>query len=563
MRKPAFVRNKVFLLLIIETAFFWLLSSSAFANNVTIANVELSTQDSSANTILVEFDISWDNSWRNTINYDAVWVFVKYRLTSDTGAWAHATLKTSGTNPTGFSRGSGDTIDIVVPTDLYGCFIQRTESGYGSIDTDDIQLVWDYNADSLTDSTVIYEIQVFAIEMCYVPTGAFYFGDGDGAGSESAYAIHENGVDNTAMEVDTTAKDITCDSHDYDDIDTSPIELDGDGYIEETAGGTKNTDFPTGYNAFYIMKYELSQGQYRDFLNTLTKDQQTTRVEEIGTNSDYAMTDQNTMMRRDTIRLPASIPGSGPVTFGCDYGVGGNGNAGDGSYDQTDDGEWIALNYASWMDLCAYADWAGLRPITEPEYEKACRGVSSAKSAVVNEYAWGTTGLTDSATSGEGEPQNPGESNELPDSTGNGLCNYDSDISLDPDGPMRCGFAATSDTNRVRAGAGYYGVMEMSGNLKERCVTVGNQTGRTFEGTHGDGVLTTTSSYEGNATNTDWPGIDATASRGVTGATGSGIKMGSWPYNALNLYVSERNQAAYTDTSRAFDYGIRCGRTAP
>ena len=36
--------------------------------------------------------------------------------------------------------------------------------------------------------------------------------------------------------------------------------------------------FPNDYNAFYCMKYELSQGGYRDFLNCLTYTQQAIHI---------------------------------------------------------------------------------------------------------------------------------------------------------------------------------------------------------------------------------------------------------------------------------------------
>ena len=39
-------------------------------------------------------------------------------------------------------------------------------------------------------------------------------------------------------------------------------------------------------------------------------------------------------------------------------------------------------------------------------------------------------------------------------------------------GPVRCGLFATSATNQTQAGATYWGVMEMSGNLKELCANV-------------------------------------------------------------------------------------------
>jgi len=56
----------------------WWFILNVYANNLTITNVSLTKPDSANSTITVQFDISWDNSWRNYINYDAVWVFVKY-----------------------------------------------------------------------------------------------------------------------------------------------------------------------------------------------------------------------------------------------------------------------------------------------------------------------------------------------------------------------------------------------------------------------------------------------------------------------------------------------------
>ena len=52
------------------------------------------------------------------------------------------------------------------------------------------------------------------------------------------------------------------------------------------------------------------------------------------------------------IRAPASGNGTtDPVVFGCDL----NGN---GVLNEATDGEWVAMSYLTWMDLCAYADWA-------------------------------------------------------------------------------------------------------------------------------------------------------------------------------------------------------------
>ena len=40
----------------------------------------------------------------------------------------------------------------------------------------------------------------------------------------------------------------------------------------------------------------------------------------------------------------------------------------------------------NWQDLTSYLDWSGLRPMTEFEYEKACRGTLN---PVAYEYPWG------------------------------------------------------------------------------------------------------------------------------------------------------------------------------
>jgi len=69
----------------------------AQANHVQVTNAGLVSGGQ------VEFDISWENSWRESWtlagggsaveNWDAAWVFVKYRKAGET-AYSHATLST-------------------------------------------------------------------------------------------------------------------------------------------------------------------------------------------------------------------------------------------------------------------------------------------------------------------------------------------------------------------------------------------------------------------------------------------------------------------------------------
>lgn len=126
---------------------------------------------------------------------------------------------------------------------------------------------------------------------------------------------------------------------------------------------------------------------------------------------------------------------------------------------------------------------------------------------------------------------------------------------------MRAGFAATNATNRKSSGAGYYGNMELSFNVSEFIVTLGHSVGRAYTGTHGNGTLTSRRIYEGNATNNDWPGIDATTARGVTGASGSAALYSDF-ITGSNYGISDRSNVGPA-TNRRYHYGGRCARTAP
>ncbi|MCI0473493.1 MAG: hypothetical protein L0Y76_07910, partial [Ignavibacteria bacterium] len=126
-------------------------------------------------------------------------------------------------------------------------------------------------------------------------------------------------------------------------------------------------------------------------------------------------------------------------------------------------------------------------------------------------------------------------------------------------GPIRCGIFARTTTTRVQSGATYWGIMEMSGNVFERMVTVGNSIGRTFDGLHGDGEL----SVNGNANVTNWPGLSGGE---ITGAAGSGYKMGAYSVSSSGpqyFMISPRIAANNTMTTRNGQYGFRGVHTAP
>ncbi|MFZ4547180.1 MAG: formylglycine-generating enzyme family protein [Bacteroidales bacterium] len=454
-----------------------LICGSLTANNIQVSNTKLTRQNTTNDYTLVQFDLTWENSWRTSSapnNWDAAWVFVKYRVGS--GDWQHATL-----NSTGHSVGSGTGTTITPASDGTGAFIYRSANGTGTFSITGAQLRWNYGTNGVADDATV-EVKVFAIEMVYVPQGAFAAGSG---GSESSAF--------TLTTINTA------------NATTAPA---GTGSLGGQAGGyptgqtaPDNASWPNGYRAFYCMKYEISQQQYVDFLNTLTTTQAANLYSSSSTDYRYGITDAV------------------------------------GVYSTTN--PYVACNFLSWMDGAAYMDWSGLRPMTELEFEKACRGTVA---PVANEYAWGNTTAT-----AANNITNGGAANETTNTSGaNAVFGYQTNVQ----GPMRVGVFAKSATTRAESGASYYGIMELSGNLWERPVTVSNATGRAFTGVHGNGVL----SANGHANETAWPGL---TSGEVTGATGSGLRGGYWFNVATLMRASDRNGAAITYTNRYYGNGFR------
>lgn len=516
---------------------FWL--KPAFANNIAVENVSLTDKDTTNDTYDIQFDIAWDNSWfitgapSATANWDAAWVFAKFSKSTDGGAtwsdWAHCTLLNTGSvAPTGSQMSFG-----ITGTAYKGVFIYRSSADSGSVNWDDAEIRWAYGTDGVGDTDTV-KVKVLAIEMVYIPACSFYVGDGTSTTIQGQFEAATSGA---AFQV-TSEGALTLGGGGAGSLgnnNASGMSTADD--FNDSTSVTLPADFPKGYNAFYIMKYEISQGQYKEFLNTLTRTQQNSRTASQTANY-FVMSATTSVSYRNGIRAPASIP-SGAITFGCDFTS--------GTFNQSDDGEWIACNYLKWADVTAYADWAGLRPFSELEFEKAARG---GQTPVANEYAWGTATIAGSAYT----LSNSGANNEdiaTNYSTSSGNASYSTtDGSID--GPLRCGIFAgnAANTGRTTAGGGYYGIMELSGNLWERPVTVGNTTGRLFTGLHGDGTLNSS----GDADVTNWPG---------TGATGSGFRGGGWYGGATRARVSDRYYAAGTASGRNDAGGGRLARTSP
>lgn len=490
------------LYLVVATLF--VLVGPAQANNIEVTNVTLTDQNAGAGTTQIQFDLSWENSWRISVgpaNYDAAWVFAKYRVNGQ--AWNHATLAT-----TGFVAAPGSTVEVA---DNVGAFIYRSADGSGNLSLDNLELRWDYQADGVSSNAVV-DIQVFAIEMVYVPQGAFYLGQAPTSGSSHPNAFFTrsqvgflsfyNPYEVTSEAAITIGNTAGANQLYYSTLEGTP----GD------QSGPIPAAFPKGFLDFYCMKYETSQEQWVAFFNTLSSTQRAALdlTGLAGKNSDA-----------EIARNGVSWPDGGNATTTLPN---------------------VPVSYVNNNLVMAYLDWAGLRPMTEMEFEKACRGPLN---PVSEEYAWGTSNIH--ATSYT--LLNSGLENELIADAGSGTGNT-AYLSTTTGGPLRCGiFAASAGlNNREETGGSYYGIMELSGNLYERIISVGNPEGRAFTGNHGDGVITPA----GAANVAGWPASDA----------GIGYRGGSYPNQFEFLQVANRNDAANTFPGSNTRIGFRGVRTA-
>ncbi len=86
-------------------------------------------------------------------------------------------ITATGLNPAGTSAGNGSNLQIYVPQDATGAFLQPSSTGFiGNINTQNVQLTVNYQNCGFSDTDQIYA-SVFGLEMVFIPQGSFYAGD--------------------------------------------------------------------------------------------------------------------------------------------------------------------------------------------------------------------------------------------------------------------------------------------------------------------------------------------------------------------------------------------------
>lgn len=385
-------------------------------------------RDAASGILRVHARLSWQNAWRSPRNHDAVWLFLKLRPGPNAG-WGHARLHA-------IAATARPDLACHVAADQVGGFCAPAATHRGAVSA---ELLVDVDSTQLPPplrASPTLEARMFAIEMVYIPSGPFFVGDRDTTSVQYAayYRSDANGNHAGLYRVESEAAIRVAPEAGalYYRSRTPQYEGDRQGPIPDA--------FPKGTRAFYVMKYEMLQGEYAGFLNHISSEYTYFRANNAGLGY---------FEQRGTIRLAG--------------------------------GAYVAAaprrpaNWVSWDDGAAFADWAGLRPMTELEFTKAARGPGE---PVAGDYPWGTNSRARLL-------RRMGTDDEL----------------------VRAGAAdeaGLTDATRDVVGASHYWVMDLAGSVWEKVVTLGHPAGRRFQGTHGDGRLR---AY-GLATNDDWPSGD-------------------------------------------------------
>jgi len=425
-----------------------------FGTDIFANNLIMGTPSVSGST--VSFTIKWDNSWYVTTgpsNWDAVWVFVKRQACNQASQnpWVHADLAASGHSV------GGSQLQVDLSSDNKGVFIRRTSLAAGKGNITQVTVTLTLSSAVSTDN-----IGVYGVEMVNVPQGEFYIGDGHPSAGFDGLNFTDGNTYNPKL---ITAA-----------IQTAGIGASSN-YSRVSSGSSVAlpSTYPLGYNSFYCMKYEITTAQYVAFLNTLTYNQQLRLMRDPNATPPESAAGTLINNTYNGYRIEIATPGEAltvmrPAVFANDA-------TNDNVFDQENDGLGLAVGLGT-NQFLSYLDWAALRPMTEFEFEKACRGPIY---PVSGEYAWGTADYTSFASF---SIVNRFTSTEVLSGVGLGMGNVRTDQNY------RVGIAATATSNRVQAGATYYGILDMTGSMGERVVGFNNQDYSGYRSDyHGDGNL--------------------------------------------------------------------------
>jgi len=363
-------------------------AKSPMGCNVYFSNIALTSRD--AKTAVIQFDLAWTGSWRTDVNHDAAWIFFKYRLEGDeTRTWRHVRLAADKVlNPTGYGQGplgtsftfefgqtpkrehlkniaaAGDTqFDILVPDGadgFTGAIVRRADHGMGTASGAKLTVLWDLAACPDVKKDTKVSIKAYGLKMVYVADGPYYLGSG-GTETGAFYAFQpekKRGAEKERISVGGATMVV------HEAVDSGnefpPYRVTNSAAIatgktpgklwaraaEPPDGGEIPATFPTGYRAFYMMDRPIPQAAWAFFLSSVPPELAALLCEEGGhaTEGGWA----GGIGKHDDPENPYQFHHGRLKTYSV----------------------W----WLSWNCGATFAAWAGLRPMTELENEKALRG---------------------------------------------------------------------------------------------------------------------------------------------------------------------------------------------
>ncbi|MHC4379053.1 MAG: SUMF1/EgtB/PvdO family nonheme iron enzyme [Planctomycetota bacterium] len=358
----------------------------------------------------VSLTIAWPNAWRNGRNHDAAWIVLR-------GANGRAGLQRLASEGHAVLGKASVPAELTPTADGAGIFVAPAVEHRGDVE---------WHLQLRLREPAAPDLRAWTVGMVQIPEGPFELGDTHPIALEFG-AFHRVGVDGQpagtyavayegAIQVDAGepgALWYTTEEHLYRGDQQGPIPA----------------EYPKGTRAFYVMKHEVTQGLYADFLSALPE----------AWREEHAPGDLEGVEEGETCSL------------------------------QRTKGGYVALapgrpcNFVTWEDSCALFDWLGLRPMSEFEFEKAARGPRRPRPL---DFPWG------------GDRLDELERRVTPE--------------RDLTHATLAHERELSDEHRAALGASYYWVFDLSGSLWERCVSAGQPAGRAFRGSHGDGLLSDT-----------------------------------------------------------------------
>lgn len=333
-------------------------------------------------------------------------------------------------------------------------------------------------------------------------------------------------VDGQTMTLNATTGLFANDGDSWSGSITGSLDGNGNRY-------TSSNIYPNGFEGFFAMKYEISQEQYVRFLNKLTATQQKARTREDLDQLEEGAYVYGAHRDRPDCRngIVVGARSNGVAIFACDLNP-------DGRVSQEDDGQTVACNYLSVNDMLAYADWAGLRPLSEMEYEKMGRRPYP-QAPEPRGWAGGVRDLAELPT-GEvfaARTTKGGIDERLID----GNLNAGGKVS----GPVRVGSYASGAQVPSEAGASYWGLMDLSGNLAEYYYNARSEGRKLYDywygRNHGNGYVD--ANGEADVNTSYWP----------RNANAFGLRGGSFMSEVTT--VSE-GETALSDRSKALSASL-------